>query len=92
MDKNKGITLISLVITIIVILILAGISIGMLNGESSIIKNAGSAKENSEIAEEKEIVDTSVVQAMGNNKYGNLIKKDLEDHLNQNAGEDKTSK
>ena len=35
----------ALVITIIVLLILAGISIGMLNGENSIIKNAVSAKD-----------------------------------------------
>ena len=32
--KNKGITLISLVITIIVLLILAGVSIAMLTGEN----------------------------------------------------------
>ena len=33
-SKNKGITLIALVITIIVLLILAGISISMLTGEN----------------------------------------------------------
>ena len=32
--KNKGITLIALVITIIVLLILAGVSIAMLTGEN----------------------------------------------------------
>ena len=34
MRKNKGITLISLVITIIILLILAGISIATLTGEN----------------------------------------------------------
>ena len=43
-DK-KGITLIALVITIIVLLILAGISIQMLTGENSILSQAGRAKD-----------------------------------------------
>ena len=43
MKGNKGITLIALVITIIVLLILAGVSIAMLTGENSILKRASSA-------------------------------------------------
>ena len=42
-DKNKGITLIALVITIIVLLILAGVALATLSGEGSIIKNAEDA-------------------------------------------------
>ena len=42
--ENKGITLIALVITIIVLLILAGISISMLAGQNSILSRAGEAK------------------------------------------------
>ena len=38
MKGNKGITLIALVITIIVLLILAGVSIAMLSGDNSILK------------------------------------------------------
>lgn len=40
MKENKGITLIALVITIIVLLILAGVSIAMLSGENSILNKA----------------------------------------------------
>ena len=36
--KNKGITLIALVVTIIVLLILAGVSISMLTGQNRNIK------------------------------------------------------
>ena len=43
-SKNKGITLIALVVTIIILLILAGISIGMLSGNNSILKNARNSK------------------------------------------------
>ena len=38
LKRNKGITLIALVVTIIVLLILAGISINMLTGENRDIK------------------------------------------------------
>ena len=49
--KNKnGITLIALVITIIVLLILAGISISMLSGDNSILTKAGDAATLTEIS------------------------------------------
>ena len=44
-NKNKGITLIALVVTIIVLLILAGISITMLTGQNGILKRAVEAKD-----------------------------------------------
>ena len=53
--KNKsGITLIALVVTIIVLLILAGISISMLTGQNGILNRASEAKENTEIASKDE--------------------------------------
>lgn len=45
MKRNKGITLIALVITIIVLLILAGISIATLTGENGLLSKATIAKE-----------------------------------------------
>ena len=44
MTNNKGITLIALVITIIVLLILAGVSIAMLTGQNGILTQANSSK------------------------------------------------
>lgn len=44
MNKQKGITLIALVITIIVLLILAGVSIAMLTGQNGILTQANNAK------------------------------------------------
>ena len=52
--KNKGITLIALVVTIIVLLILAGISIVMLTGQNGILNRAVEAKEKTEVAQEEE--------------------------------------
>ena len=47
-NKNSGITLIALVITIIVLLILAGISISMLSGNNGILQRATDAKTETE--------------------------------------------
>lgn len=44
LNKERGITLIALVITIIVLLILAGVSIAMLSGENGILTQANNAK------------------------------------------------
>ena len=44
MKENKGITLIALVITIIVLLILAGVAIAMLRGDNGILSRASEAK------------------------------------------------
>ena len=54
--RNKGITLIALVVTIIVLLILAGISIQMLTGDNGILQRAATAKTETEIGQEKEII------------------------------------
>ena len=55
MKKNtKGITLITLVVTIIVLLILAGVSISMLTGQNGILTQAQKAKEETEKAAKEE--------------------------------------
>ena len=55
----------------------------MLSGDNGIIKRAGKAKENSEIAEDKEIIETATIQAMGKNKYGNLDEQSLKNELSK---------
>ena len=54
MKRNKGITMISLVVTIIVLIILAGVSINMVVGDNGIITIAQKAKENTELAKIEE--------------------------------------
>ena len=58
--KNNGITLIALVITIIVLLILAGISIGMLTGENGILTKATQASEKYKIETAREKIQLAV--------------------------------
>ncbi len=69
--KDKGITLIALIITIIVLLILAGVTLSVLTGENGTMKRAISAKEENEIAEEKEGLKLSVTHAMMKNATDN---------------------
>ena len=88
--KDAGITMIALVVTIVVLLILASITIGEVTGENGILRNANDAKEQTEIAEEKEIVDRATIQAMGNNKRGNIVEDELQEQLDKITGNGKT--
>ena len=63
--KNKGITLIALVITIIIMLILAGIAIYAIN-EGKIIEQAQLAKEETEIKTATEIINMKVTTTQMN--------------------------
>ena len=65
-EKNniRGITLIALVITIIVLLILAGVSIAMLTGQNGILTQAQNAKDKTEYKNAEEKVRLAVMGAM----------------------------
>ena len=88
-NKQKGITLIALIVTIVVLLILAGITIGTLTGENGIIGNSKKAKEQTEIANEKEILEQATTEAMGKGKYGTISKENLKQALEKITGEGK---
>ena len=62
-NSNNGITLIALVITIIVLLILAGVSIAMLTGENGVLTKATESKEETEIGQEKEEIKMAYAAA-----------------------------
>ena len=62
-NENKGITLIALVITIIVLLILAGVSIGMLAGDNSILKNATKSVKDKAIGDVREAALLAITDA-----------------------------
>lgn len=64
MSKNRGITLISLVVTIIILIILAGVSINLVLGENGIIKKAIEAREMVRIAQIEEEIELAKVASM----------------------------
>ncbi len=72
-NKELGITLIALVITIIVLLILASVSIAMLTGNNGILTQAKLAKENTQVAKEDEENKLSNNNEYINAKTGNAV-------------------
>ena len=60
LKNEKGITLIALVITIIVLLILAGVTIATLTGENGILTKATEANLQTQIGEEKEAINLAM--------------------------------
>ena len=62
--NNSGVTLIALIITIIVLLILAGVTIAMIMGDNGILNRAVDASDSTTIAQEKEQVQTAYAAAM----------------------------
>ncbi len=81
---RKGITLIALVITIIVLLILAGVSIATLTGENGILTRANEAKEETEISTEKEQIQLALIEyemdSLNKDKYA-LIEKETKQKI-----------
>ena len=63
-EKSQGITLIALVVTIIVLLILAGISINALTGQNGILKRATDAKKQTEDAGDLEYLQTKAYEGV----------------------------
>ena len=74
MKKNKGITLVALVVTIVVLLILAGVSINLVLGNNGIIAKAKDAETKSAEASQNDLIGM------------NELAQQLEGVLNENGG------
>ena len=64
--QEKGITLVSLVITIIVMLILAGVSLSMVMGEGSVLNQARDAVDTTELSSVKDEIGMALGSAQTN--------------------------
>ena len=80
--ENKGITLIALVITVIVLLILAGVSIAMLTGDNGVLTKAVEAKEKTQKADLIERLQTDLLGMQIENMEG-ITKKEFKDVLDK---------
>ena len=78
-NKNNGITLIALIITIIVLLILAGVTLNMVMGDSGIFGKANKASEQTQISNAKEIIRMQVLENELNKKTKDSNAKSDED-------------
>ena len=82
--KQEGITLIAIVITIIVLLILAGVTIATLTGENGIITRASEAAVKTEEENSIEQVKLAVAGSIGT--AGEIKPEELKENLNQVTG------
>ena len=76
MRNNRGITFIALIVTIIILLILAGITINIILGENGIINKAKEAKIQTEIAQIKEKIQISMLGVQTDN-YGDITEEQI---------------
>jgi type II secretory pathway pseudopilin PulG len=74
MKKNKGITLVALVVTIVVLLILAGVSINLVLGDNGIIAKAKEAQRKSAEASQNDLIGM------------NELAQQLEEKINGSTG------
>ena len=74
MKKNKGITLVALVVTIVVLLILAGVSINLVLGDNGIITKAKEAQRKSAEASQNDLIGM------------NELAQQLEEQINGSTG------
>ena len=74
--SSRGITLIALIITIIVLLILAGVSISMVVGENGVLNRAQDASQKTKFASEKEAIEFIINDIKTGQMIGEEIPKD----------------
>ena len=84
LNNKKGITLIALVVTVVVLIILAGVSINAVLGDNGIIKKANQAASVTKEAEVKEAINRTILEFYLTNDY-----ETLEDFLNAKVSEGK---
>ena len=88
-ENRRGITLIALVVTIVVLLILAGISISLLTGENGVITQAKKSKEKTIVGDEKEGRSLAYSSCKSDNMMENVTANQLEERM-KSDGKDVT--
>ena len=71
--EEKGITLIALVITIVILLILAEVSVAMLTGDNGILKQTVNAKDSKNKSTAKKKIDIVILNCVNENGTFNII-------------------
>ena len=86
MKKQNGITMVSLIITIIIMLILAGVSLSLVMGDGSILEQANAAADKTNASGAQEFIDLAVA---GNksSKYSGIGYRGKEDVADQLVAE-----
>ncbi len=88
LKRNKGLTLVALIITVIVMLIIVGITVGTVTGKNGTISNAEKAEAEKNRSEEKETVEWAAAQSVADNDIGQVTSGNLEHYMDSYIGED----
>ena len=84
LKETKAITLIALIVTIVVLLILAGVTIVNVTGGDGIIEQASEQRDKTKISAEEQILGNAVISA--SDKFGEITENNLRQSLsNQNV-------
>ncbi len=59
-ENNKGVTLVALVITIIVLIILAAVSLATLTGDNTIFTRSQEARDDTAVSQSKDLINTAL--------------------------------
>ena len=85
----KGITLIALVVTIIVLLILAGVAINLTVGDNGLFRRAQNATDTWQDASEREAIELAVAgMQIGSMQETGMTKTELENSLKEQFGDE----
>lgn len=82
-NKQKGITLISLVVTIGVLIVLAGVTLGSIKGDNGIITKTKSVKKQAEIENIKEKIQNEIIEQEGKSSNGKLTESQIDNILSK---------
>lgn len=84
--ENKGITLVALIITIIILIILSGVTINSIIGQDGLLKKAQIASQEYKKAQAKEELDIILMEIKSKliNEKGNIFIDDVENELRKN--------
>ena len=85
----KGITLIALVVTVIVLLILAGVAISLTVGDNGLFRRAQNATDTWQEASEREAIELAVAgMQIGSMQETGMTKQELENSLKEQFGDE----
>ena len=89
--RNKGITLVALVITVIIMLILAGVTLNIALGENGLFKMAQKATESYQATSEKEYIEQNVLSVQLDKYMGKVSSEKLGEILNTKSIENSSN-
>lgn len=84
--RTKGITLVALVVTIVVMLILAGVTLNLVLGDNGLLTKSGQAKVKTMVEQEKEQVELAYSSVVAKKLGKNVTTRELQTELDSTVG------